>query len=111
MVLVVLNEVNLDVGKWYVFQISRRSLAPSKVVAFSWKILLNRIPSKIRWFGRMVVFCVWGTRDLHYICSFVTAFKLKRWILHTDTRKLDEGYESVGTQVLENVDDEVLVDN
>lgn len=89
MALVVLNEVNLDVGKWYVFQISRRSLAPSKVVAFSWKTL-NRIPSKITWFGWRVVFCVWGMRNLHYICSFITAIRLKCWILHTDTRKLDD---------------------
>ncbi|GAU16857.1 hypothetical protein TSUD_368060 [Trifolium subterraneum] len=29
-------------------------------------------------------------RNLHYISSFITAIRLKCWILHTDTQKLDD---------------------
>ncbi|GAU16854.1 hypothetical protein TSUD_368030 [Trifolium subterraneum] len=29
-------------------------------------------------------------KNLHYISSFITAIRLKCWILHTDTQKLDD---------------------
>lgn len=44
-----------EVDEVKVFSQIWRSLAPSKVVAFSWKVLLNRIPTRINLSRRNVV--------------------------------------------------------
>lgn len=117
---VVLNEVNLDVEKWYVFQIIWRSLVPSKVMAFFIPYKINLANRGVIPLGDLVgcVLCV--GRNIRCNCSIVTGIRLN-WnvgyrhqnseVGYFYTQLLDEGYESDGTQVFENVDDEVPVDD